>query len=182
MAAGWLVAFGIGWVANSPLLGEGGLPRLAQDKTTPEFVHQASLAHTVYTPELRHPVEVRAAEQEHLVQWLSKRLGKQLKIPTLLDQGFSLVGGRLLPGEAGARAQFMFKNPAGLRLTLYLGAVDPARLGTQPGDSGETAFRLATVGAVPSFYWVDRGFGYALSAAMPSEELLKLASAVYRQL
>jgi anti-sigma factor RsiW len=40
----------------------------------------------------------------------------------LASQGYELVGGRLLSGDGGARAQFMFQNAAGLRLTLYLGA------------------------------------------------------------
>jgi anti-sigma factor RsiW len=73
-------------------------------------LRQAGFAHAVYLPEKRHPVEVAAAEQDHMVQWLSKRLGKPLKIPQLGAQGFELVGGRLLPGDSGARAQFMFQN------------------------------------------------------------------------
>jgi anti-sigma factor RsiW len=35
---------------------------------------------------------------------------------------------------------------------------------------------------VPSFYWVDQGFGYALSGAVSREELMKLAQLVYQQL
>ena len=75
-----------------------------------EFVRQAAGVHAVYQPEQRHPVEVGAARQDHLVQWLSKRLGRPLKVPVLSTQGFELVGGRLLPGDASARAQFMYQN------------------------------------------------------------------------
>jgi len=42
---------------------------------------RAARAHLVYSPEVRHPVEVEAKEQEHLVKWLSKRLDLQLKVP-----------------------------------------------------------------------------------------------------
>jgi anti-sigma factor RsiW len=35
---------------------------------------------------------------------------------------------------------------------------------------------------VPSFYWVDRGFGYALAGDASRELLLRLATSVYRQL
>jgi anti-sigma factor RsiW len=35
------------------------------------FVRQAAVAYAVYQPEQRHPVEVAADQQEHLVQWLS---------------------------------------------------------------------------------------------------------------
>ena len=169
MAAGVVMAFGAGWLANTNWQGMGGR----------EFVHQAVLAHAVYTPEIRHPVEVSAQEQQHLVQWLSKRLDKPLKVPDLTAQGFDLVGGRLLPGEAGARAQFMFQDAAGQRITLYLGAVDKATAGV---SSRETGFRFEPQAGVPSFYWVDQGFGYALAGQLPRAALMQLAQAVYRQL
>ena len=68
------------------------------------LVRQASLAHAAYVPEIRHPVEVTAAQESHLVAWLSKRLGRSLTAPTLVEQGFSLVGGRLMPAEASGGA------------------------------------------------------------------------------
>ena len=37
-------------------------------------------AHSVYVPEVRHPVEVRA-EEEHLVRWLTKRVGAPMCAP-----------------------------------------------------------------------------------------------------
>jgi anti-sigma factor RsiW len=101
-----------------------------------------------------------------------------LKLPDLSAQGYTLVGGRLLPGSQGPRAQFMFEGPGGERVTLYLGSLDAAAA----SGSGEAAFRFATEGPVPSFYWVDRGFGYALAGALPRDALLALATAVYRQL
>jgi anti-sigma factor RsiW len=131
-------------------------------------------------PEVRHPVEVSALEQAHLVQWLSKRLGKPLKVPDLTAQGFELVGGRLLPGDTGARAQFMFQNAAGGRVTLYLGSL--AAPAPQALSSKETGFRYEPQAGVPSFYWVEQGFGYALAGQMPRESLMQLAQAVYQQL
>jgi anti-sigma factor RsiW len=136
------------------------------------------VAHAVYSPEVRHPVEVEAAQQQHLVQWLSKRLNRQLKIPNLAPAGYELVGGRLLPGDSGARAQFMYQNANGQRVTLYVGAVD----GAATRGMGETAFRFSTEGDVSSFYWVDQGFGYALSGKLPRPGLLVLAESVYKQL
>ena len=61
------------------------------------WARRAAIAHVVYSPEVRHPVEVAANEEAHLVRWLSKRLGIQLKVPHLGALGYSLVGGRLLP-------------------------------------------------------------------------------------
>lgn len=197
MAAAVVLAFGVGWLSH----GQMGGPATGQlaMQSSQSFVHQASLAHAVFSPEVRHPVEVTAAQQDHLVQWLSKRVGRPLKVPVLAAQGYELVGGRLLSGDGGARAQFMFQNAAGLRVTLYLGALDAAPVAAsnassasagavaakatppQPGNM-ETTFRYSGDGPVPSFYWVDQGFGYALSGAVSREELMTLAQLVYQQL
>ena len=114
------------------------------------------------------------------MQWLSRRLDRPLKVPDLSSQGYTLVGGRLLPGETGARAQFMFEDAAGERVTLYVGTLD-ARAAGRPA-AAETAFRFASEGPVPSFYWVDQGFGYALAGRLGRPELLSLSETVYRQL
>jgi len=181
MAAGLLVAFAAGWLGNAQW---SAAPRagaqLARAPAVREFVHDASVAHAVYAPEKRHPVEVAASEQQHLVQWLSKRLDRPLKVPDLSTQGYLLVGGRLLPGETGARAQFMFENATGERVTLYIGTLDAQAAGATA--SRETAFRFASEGPVPSFYWVDQGFGYAIAGKLPREVLLKLATLAYRDL
>jgi hypothetical protein len=103
------------------------------------------LYHAVYSPEVRHPVEVGAAEQEHLVNWLSKRLGAKLRAPLLTREGYELVGGRLLPGDSGAVAQFMYQDAKGKRLTLYV-----SRLAAENRD---TAFRFSQEDKVAVFYW-----------------------------
>jgi anti-sigma factor RsiW len=113
------------------------------------------------------------------VQWLSKRLGKPLKVPKLSALGYELVGGRLLPGDIGARAQFMFQDAQGQRITLYLGAVDQK---SEKMDPGETKFRYEADGQVPSFYWFDQGFGYALAGQVDREKLIALATLVHQQL
>jgi anti-sigma factor RsiW len=183
MAAGVLLAFGVGWFSqiawHSDWQSQSSTIALAKARAEQDFVRQAGFAHVVYSPEIRHPVEVTAAEQAHLVQWLSKRIGKPLKVPNLAAEGYDLVGGRLLPGEAGARAQFMFQNAAGIRITLYLGAVDKL-----PGsaEARETGFHFAPDGPIPSFYWIDQGFGYALSGPVSRAALMQLAQQVYQQL
>lgn len=186
IAASVLLAFGLGWFGRDWIGGgySGSAPiaSAAPASAAQRFAQQAVAAHAVYQPEVRHPVEVPAAQQEHLVQWLSKRLGRPLQVPDLAPEGFELVGGRLLPGEGeasagAARAQFMFQNAAGLRVTLYLGAVKP-----DSTAATETSFRFVAEGELSGFYWVDRGFGYALSGMLPREALLALATAVHRQL
>lgn len=131
----------------------------------------AITAHRTFSAEVRHPVEVDAGQEAHLVQWLSKRLGRQLVVPDLAAAGFHLMGGRLLPAEDGPAAQFMYENGNGERLTLYL----------RTGVDGETAFRYHEEGGIGAFYWSDEGFGYAIAAKADRNLLLRIAELVYRQ-
>ena len=147
---------------------------IAQQAELPAFVKRAALAHATYSPEVRHPVEVGADQEQHLVAWLSKRLGAQVRAPKLEAVGYSLVGGRLLPGDSGPVAHFMYQTAQGRRITLYVR--------TEAAENRETAFRFAAEGNVKVFYWIDHKFGYALSSAdLSKEELLKVADTVYRQ-
>jgi anti-sigma factor RsiW len=164
----WLALGGIiGWVAH-----DYGASDLRADM--PSWAKRAAVAHVVYSPEVRHPVEVAADQEAHLVTWLSKRLGADLKVPQLSALGYGLVGGRLLPGDHGPVAQFMYQDGKGQRLTLYVR--------TNAEDTQETAFRYARDNNVGVFYWLDHKLGYALSGEMDKAELLKVATAVYRQL
>jgi anti-sigma factor RsiW len=177
-----LTSAALGWIAHSQL---GNLAQqevaLAQAWQAPSqaaqgagLAHRAALAHRVYSPEIKHPVEVGADQQEHLVAWLSKRLGTQLKPPRLAPLGYELVGGRLLPGDNGPVAQFMYTDASGQRLTLY---VSSGQAGSK--DSG---FRYAQEGTLSVFYWIDGSYGYALSGALDKTELSRIANTVYEQL
>ncbi|MFM9886562.1 MAG: anti-sigma factor family protein [Burkholderiales bacterium] len=168
-------------VAACALLVVGGaIGWYARDLAVPSrevrsFAQRALAAHAVYLPEVRHPVEVPATEEAHLVAWLSKRLGTSVRAPVLAEFNYRLVGGRLLPGESGRpAAQFMYEDPQGQRLTLYVSGVE--------GDATDTAFRYAKERNLDVFYWIDRKWGYALSGAVGRERMLELSNAIYKQL
>jgi len=81
---------------------------------------EALEAYKLYVVEIRHPVEVPGSEEAHLVQWLSKRLGYEVRAPDLGRIGLKLIGGRLLPGGSGAGAALlMYEGPSGERFTIY---------------------------------------------------------------
>ncbi|WP_333839479.1 anti-sigma factor family protein [Pelomicrobium sp.] len=170
----WRPAAAAAWLALGGVLGWSLKPPSPPVASAPEILaRRAAVAHAVYTPEVRHPVEVGADQEQHLVAWLSKRLGAPVKAPSLVEEGYALVGGRLLADEAGPAAQFMYENAEGQRLTLYV---------RRRAEAAETAFRFAQEGSVSTFYWIDRDFGYALSGHLAKEPLQRLAFAVYRQL
>jgi anti-sigma factor RsiW len=65
----------------------------------------------------------------------------------------------------------MYENAGGQRLTVYLRA----------DAAGETRFRYVEAGGIGAFYWIDDGFGYAVSGAPDRRALLRIAEAVYHQ-
>lgn len=135
------------------------------DGTAPAFAQRANIAYAVYAPEQRHPVEVAAAQEDHLVKWLSSRLGHPLTVPSLQEYGYFLVGGRLLPGEVGPAAQFMYQNATGQRLTLYMTA----------STNAEKSFHLIHDKDRRTIYWVNDRMGYALSGQAPEGEIRSIA-------
>jgi anti-sigma factor RsiW len=129
-------------------------------------------AHRVFVVEAAHPVEVGAAQEAHLQQWLSRRVGQRLVIPDLATLGYLLMGGRVLPAASGeAAAQFMYEATNGQRLTVYVRA--------SPG--GDTRFRFEHADGLAAFSWIDDGLGFAIVGPVERAELLGIAGAVYRQ-
>jgi anti-sigma factor RsiW len=173
-AAAWLaIGLAVGTLAGWQLHEWRTTPQMATDSAA-VMARRAALAHATYSPEVRHPVEVGADQEQHLVTWLSKRLGTKVRAPRLDEVGMTLVGGRLLPGESGPVAQFMYQTPAGRRITLYVRA--------EARGHREIAFRYARENNVSVFYWIDGDCGYALASAdLSKEELLRIATLVYRQ-
>jgi anti-sigma factor RsiW len=173
-----VVSGAAGWVLHGQV-DDGALARL-RTSLSPEYARatalarEAAVAHAVYSPEVRHPVEVGADQEDHLVTWLSKRLGAPLHPPRLGQLGYELIGGRLLPGQSGPVAQFMYHDAAGQRLTLLVS--------TEQSNNRDTGFRFAQEGPVNVFYWIDGKFGYALSAGISKTELARIATAVHEQL
>jgi anti-sigma factor RsiW len=163
----FVAGVGTGWLANEPPVSAG-----VAAAPTASVAEGATAAFRTFVVEVAHPVEVGVAQEAHLLQWLSKRLGRRLEAPDLAPFGYRLIGGRLLPGGSGAAAQLMYEDASGKRLTLYVRAAD----GTQ------TAFRFQKDGEAATFAWIDQGFGFAVTAMASREELLPIAEAVYRGL
>lgn len=181
-AAGWGLRGGVGAEPGPALMAQRA-PAAVSMLSATGFAQRAAVAHAVYSPDVRRAVEVGADHEDQLVAWLSKRMGATMKPPHLQALGYALDGGRLLPGDQGPVAQFMYHDSAGAKLTLYVsnevGKADPGLTG---GKSGETAFRFARQGQVNVFYWVNGPFGYAISADADKAELARVSGEVYRQL
>jgi anti-sigma factor RsiW len=160
---------GGGWyVANL----QHAVPNVAQATSTAKVTQGAVSAYLTFVVEVVHPVEVDAKQETHLVQWLSRRLGRPLSAPDLSTFGYRLMGGRLLPADSGQAAQFMYDDASGKRITIYVRSAE---------GGSETAFRFEREGDTSSFAWIDQGFGFAVTGMAPREELLPIAEAVYHR-
>ena len=168
LAATLALGIALGYVARGSLSMVGA---------SAPIVREAALAHAAFVPEVRHPVEVVASEEQHLVTWLSKRLSVPLKAPSLMAAGYQLLGGRLLPptqsSDPAPMALLMYENAQGRRLSLLI---------KRESTNRETAFRYADDQGARVFYWVDGPLGYALAGDVPKEELQSVARLVYQQL
>lgn len=130
------------------------------------LVIAAADAHRLFSVEVLHPVEVTAAQRDHLNGWLSNRLGGEIAAPELEGSGFTLVGGRLLPGLGGPAAQFMYEDDLGERVTLFA---------TPGGDGAATALRFEREGELTTVSWSDTKWHYALVGALGRDGLEALA-------
>lgn len=140
---------------------------------TPSIVREAAMAYAVYTPEVRHPVEVPGDQAPHLVSWLSKRMGVPVRAPQLDSLGFGLVGGCLLASDDGPGALLMYENAQGQRVVLY------ACLNEH--QERDTAFRFGQADGVSVFHWLEGPLSYALAGELDRGGLLALAEAIYQQ-
>ncbi|KVM65545.1 MULTISPECIES: anti-sigma factor family protein [Burkholderia] len=154
--------------------GEGGGSIIHASYSGEALARQSAIAYVTYAPMVTRPVEVGADREQELVQWLSSRLGTDVRPPVLTHAGYELMGGRLLPGDDGPIAQFMYHNALGERITL--------NISHRKLSSDVTAFKLYQSGPVNVFYWIDGRFGYAVSGGMDRQALLDLSHEVYEQL
>lgn len=134
---------------------------------------EAIAAHSVYAVEVRHPVEVAAADKDHLQAWLSKRVGTAFNVPDLSEQGYQLLGGRLLSGDQGPAAMLMYEDPKGQRLSVVLAA---------PGTDVETALKVEQQGKLIACTWQDGKLAVAVAGEMDRGPMMTLAKAVYERL
>lgn len=170
LAAALALAIGLG---GGWQLGRSGWPFAADGQDFGEVVARAGYAaHRLYTAEVRHPVEVGAGEEDHLVSWLSKRLDSPLKAPDLQAQGLNLLGGRLIPVDGRPAAQLMYEGASGDRFTLFA-------MRTEGG--GRTSLHFEDWGKVGCFYWTDGVIAYSVTGPADRARLMDIARAVYEQ-
>jgi anti-sigma factor RsiW len=145
----------------------------AETMAAASLEHRALVAHEVFSVEVKHPIEVAAADQDHLQQWLSKRIGTEFNVPNLNDGGFNLLGGRLLAGENSPAGQLMYEAENKQRLTVFI---------SNNADGKDEALRLEKHGKFTTCYWRDGKLAVAVTGEMAQDEMMDLAKNIYDQM
>jgi anti-sigma factor RsiW len=161
--AAFVVGGAAGWMARGASAAAPGTVAL--------FTADAIEAHKLYIGEVRHPIEVKA-EEDHLLPWLSRRVGITLRAPDLGTFGLKLLGGRLLPGVSGPAALFMYEGTNGERFTIYCSRLDANR----------TAFRYDAEDSFGAVHWIEGSYGWVISGPKDKDKLKAVAIAAYDQI
>ena len=171
----WIAAAAAATVAAFVIGGAAGwLARGASAAAPSEmemFANEAMGAHRLYIGEVRHPIEVKA-EENHLLPWLSRRVGTALRAPDLAAFDLRLLGGRLLPGVVGPAALFMYESSSGERVTIYVSKTNEQR----------SSYRYKNDDKFGALRWSEGGFGWVVSGPDDKPRLKGIASALYEQL
>lgn len=167
MAASLILSLGIaaGWIGR-----DLSTPQISAEQT---LITAAFDAHTLFSSQEQHPVEVASDDAFHLTAWLSTTLDRRLVAPNLDDLGFSLVGGRILPAGDSNAAQIMYQADTGKRVTLYLTP-------RQPGDTGDNVF--SEQGQLASLYWANDAVTCTIVGELTRAEMEAVASSVFSAL
>lgn len=170
-AAGIIAAIGLGALAGWSLR---GVPQDRNAALLAQLEQEAFATHIVYAADRRHPIEVVAAERDHLAQWLSNRLDRKIAPPDLSAAGWHLLGGRLLATDrGGAAALFMYDNDQKQRLSVVMRPVPAEIARTEPQRVG---------GALNGCAWISRGVGFAVVGPAAEDEISAVAKLVRQQL
>jgi anti-sigma factor RsiW len=168
-AASVLLAFILGGVGGWFLHDGGAAPEAAMTL----LARQAVANHVVYTADRRRPTELGAQQRDDLARWVSNRLNHQVAPPDLSADGYSYMGGRLAATPDGPAGLFMYDDPQGVRLTVFVLPLHAA---------ASMPIQHVNVAHVDGCAWIDQSVGYTVVGKLPPPELRRIADLVRRQL
>jgi anti-sigma factor RsiW len=112
-------------------------------------------SHRTFLSDAIRPVEMTAGEEPRLLRWLQHKVAAAVRVPDLARQGWSLVGGRVLPGPRGPEAFLVYGNGPD-RIGLTMSRMPVPRTAQVTAVDGPDPIGATT--------WGDDVFGYALTS------------------
>ncbi|WP_370229543.1 anti-sigma factor [Cognatishimia sp.] len=142
-----------------------GLSQLTTQTSTTIIVQAtmgATNSHRVFAAEKRHAVEVSADETEHLQTWLADRMGREMTVPNLSAFGLTFLGGRMLPFDDRAAAQYMYETADGKRVTLFMTRLD---------QEENTEVQVLQDAGLTSLRWQSGAWIFVLTAPLEQQQM-----------
>jgi anti-sigma factor RsiW len=170
-AACMILAVGTGtgwWAANrfAPLVQQ---PRQLADDPA---LGLAFAAHWTLATDGEATTALRTGDRAELSRWISARLNHDLTVPDLTQQGFQLVGARVLPADRFAAAQVAYRGAGGKNLTFYV----------KTQETGDTRPAFTALGGLSAMMWRDDGCAYALVGVLDRDRFARVSDAVFDQM
>ncbi len=150
-----------------------GVTNLAtpKHKQWPSFAVQAVNVHAFYTAGGRRPV-VAASGKKALLAQVNKRAARRVQLPEILAKRFKLIGGRIVPVDGKAAAQFMFQDKRGKRVTLLVGRNPKGQ---------DSKLKVWAKGRLRCGFWYDGPVKLAFSGELEKAEVLKISKALQKR-
>lgn len=149
-ASGAAVALlAVGWAGHTAWL----RPRAPE---LPPLLADAARDHVLFSG-ARTPVEISGSDDRLMRQIFASHLGEEIQIPNLTDDGYQLIGGRLLGAAEGPFVQLLYDDGENHPLTLYVASERLAADGLQ----------LTEIEGRGVGYWSRHALAYALVADAP---------------
>ncbi len=170
-----LLAFAAGSVVRWNSLSASDLtgwwaPSSARAEVMRSFSRRALDAHATYSLDSDRPVEAVDLPEGALSRWFKHHLAFPVRIPDLERLGWTLRGGRIVPGDIGPAALLVYENAGGERLSLYTGRVaNPSLV--------DTAYQIMPD---QTMMWMDGPIGFGIMTSKAGPWLAANAREVYR--
>ncbi|WP_455210765.1 anti-sigma factor family protein [Kaarinaea lacus] len=88
---------------------------------------QATQAHLFYRIEGRSALETNNEKQQQLLNWLSGRLGKEIRLIDFSEMGYKNIGLMLVPATSNFAMVTVYEDDQGQKLSLYIGLRDAGK-------------------------------------------------------
>ncbi len=131
---------------------------------------RAADAYRTFALDPVRPVEIAASQQATLDHWLQRRLGMAVHAPDLHGEGWTALGGRLVPGDAAPAAYYIYGDDAGEKLGVYMART------AGPPTTTISLDPMSGGGSVLS--WIDGQTAYAVTTGKSLDWLSRNAEAL----
>jgi anti-sigma factor RsiW len=174
-----VVALGMGLAFLSGLVAPSLVPRWASAvvRWLPDSPRAAAVrdlasrtleAHKIYGLDPDRPAEMAGTGE--LDAWLQRRVSFPVRVPDLRSEGWTLRGGRIVPGVSGAAVLLVYEDMFGDRLSVMTSRVNNPSF-------FDTSYDIVNG---PVLAWLDGPIGFGISTSREGAWLSLHAQSLYR--